>query len=410
MVNISEFREYIIDEIINRTIFLAKSIDEIESLLKYWNLKQENVIAVRTSTKMRERYRNIYVYELKTKVREFSTQNFFRNYLFTSGLFEKLRSSIFSKGINLWMFRTYEWCKDLERIGNNKVLLIDYDLYIKLNNKIWALNLLEGNDYLRSHLEIRTKKLKTRYEFNTNSTFYKLINDDYSLPWVISSQISNGGDGVFKIANHDDFKRAISKIKTPVVKIEKFIENCIPVNQFAIIFFDKIIKYQPSRQIIEEHEGEMRFKGSDFKLKIDEKIERKITKLTHFIGLELQKLGYRGIFGCDYIISDNEVYFIEINPRFQGSTFLLTYNDDLFNPYILHMLSFYYGNYIVEFKNNMDICENQYVELKSDYSKYKYFSNIKEIEQQYKNESLDIRSAFDHIRLEPNVPQGFYLE
>jgi len=407
MVNSGEFRRYIIDEVVNKTVFLAKSIDEVEGLLKYWNLKQENVIAVRTSTRMRKKYKDIYVYELKSKKREFSTQNFFRNYLFSSGLFEQLRDSIFSKDINLWMFKTYEWCKDLEQIGNNRVLLIGYDLFVKLNNKIWALKLFENNDYLSYHLKKRTYNLKTRYEFNTNSTFDKLIYDDYNLPWIVSSQTSNGGDGVFKINNYDDFKSAVSKIKNPIIKIEKFIENSISVNQSGIVFFDKIIKYQPSFQIIEEHNGEMRFRGSNFDFGINDMLKKEMTKLTHHIGLELKKLGYCGIFGCDYIIKNDNVYFIEINPRFQGSTFLLSHNDNFFNPYIMHILSFLNEDIIIDFKNSIDICENQYIALTNEYHKYKYFFNNSEIKQNIKQ---DTRVPFEYINIEANAPIGFYLE
>ena len=35
---------------------------------------------------------------------------------------------------------------------------------------------------------------------------------------------------------------------------------------------------------------------------------------------KLKELGYLGVLGIDFICFDNELYFIEINPRFQGST------------------------------------------------------------------------------------------
>ena len=408
MVNYNKFKEYIIDNILNKTIFLAKSIDEVESLLKYWNLNQKNIIAVRTSKKMKQKYKDIYVYELESKEREVSTQNFFRKYLFASGLFNKLIKSVFSKyDLSLWMFRSYEWCKDLEQINNIKVLLIDHNLYLKLNNKILILKMFENSDYLSYHLQIRNNALKTVYDFNTLSIYDKLIKN-YPLPWVVSSQTSDGGNGVFKIENFDDFKFALSHINNPIIKIEKFIEDCISVSQHAIIFHDKIIKYQPSLQIIEENNKNLKFMGANYKLAMDDKIKKKLTKLTHFIGNELKKLGYKGIFGCDYIVKDGEVYFTEINPRFQGSTFLLTYNNDVFNPYIMHILSFLYSKEIIEFKNSIDICENQYIELKSDYYKYKYIFNKEEIKTQHKNK--EFRIPFDDIIIKPEAPLGFYIE
>ena len=37
----------------------------------------------------------------------------------------------------------------------------------------------------------------------------------------------------------------------------------------------------------------------------------------------MQKKGYRGVLGIDSIIYDDEVYFMEINPRFQNSSTIL---------------------------------------------------------------------------------------
>ena len=53
---------------------------------------------------------------------------------------------------------------------------------------------------------------------------------------------------------------------------------------------------------------------------LDNKTKRKIHKQTLAIAQKLKDLGYVGIGGIDYIIKDNNVYFMEINPRFQASS------------------------------------------------------------------------------------------
>ena len=64
-----------------------------------------------------------------------------------------------------------------------------------------------------------------------------------------------------------------------------------------------------------------KFKGSTFPSKCPQKIQSKLIDLTKQIGREIAKIGYRGIFGCDFIVTDdNKIYFIEINPRKQGTT------------------------------------------------------------------------------------------
>jgi hypothetical protein len=63
------------------------------------------------------------------------------------------------------------------------------------------------------------------------------------------------------------------------------------------------------------------FKGSIYPSKINHKIKKEIIKQTRLVGLKMASLGYRGIFGCDYIVtSDEKVFFIETNPRKQGTT------------------------------------------------------------------------------------------
>ncbi len=64
-----------------------------------------------------------------------------------------------------------------------------------------------------------------------------------------------------------------------------------------------------------------RFRGSTFPTVLDEDTARKVREMTRDIGRQLGSMGYRGVFGCDYIVDyDGEVFFIEINARKQGTT------------------------------------------------------------------------------------------
>jgi ATP-grasp domain len=64
-----------------------------------------------------------------------------------------------------------------------------------------------------------------------------------------------------------------------------------------------------------------RFTGSTFPTVLPETIVKKLEGHTRAAGSWLAKQGYRGIFGCDYIVTDqNEIRFLEINARKQGTT------------------------------------------------------------------------------------------
>lgn len=68
-------------------------------------------------------------------------------------------------------------------------------------------------------------------------------------------------------------------------------------------------------------EGGNRFTGSTFPSVLPAGIQEQLRNHTATIGRWLGREGYRGIFGCDYIVtSDDRIHFMEINARKQGTT------------------------------------------------------------------------------------------
>jgi len=64
-----------------------------------------------------------------------------------------------------------------------------------------------------------------------------------------------------------------------------------------------------------------RFTGSTFPTTASPEHTKELIRHTRTVGKWLAGQGYRGIFGCDYIITnENEVRFLEINARKQGTT------------------------------------------------------------------------------------------
>ena len=64
-----------------------------------------------------------------------------------------------------------------------------------------------------------------------------------------------------------------------------------------------------------------RFVGSRYPSKADDVQRQRLRALTIDVGRELGRAGYRGIYGCDYLIDgDGKIFFLEINARKQGTT------------------------------------------------------------------------------------------
>lgn len=92
-----------------------------------------------------------------------------------------------------------------------------------------------------------------------------------------------------------------------------------------VLIGKNIVFTAPSIQIIENEDDRMVYHGADFVeyKNVPMEIRNKIVELSEQIANKIQCLGYKGILGIDYLIEENEVYFLEINPRFQASTPLI---------------------------------------------------------------------------------------
>jgi len=66
--------------------------------------------------------------------------------------------------------------------------------------------------------------------------------------------------------------------------------------------------------------------GNDFSAAgmVSKSIREEICTIMEKIGLFMGSKGFLGLFGMDFLLYDNQVLALEINPRFQGSTMLLS--------------------------------------------------------------------------------------
>lgn len=200
--------------------------------------------------------------------------------------------------------------------------------------------------------------------------------------YVVQGEYSCGGANTRLIS---DFNRDImlsELIDENKYSISPFIEKNISVNIHIIVYSDELLVLPASVQLITSESGFLEYKGGDFATYkyIPYNVQDKIQKYTRIIGERLRKSGFRGVCGIDFITTPYEVYFSEINPRFQSSTFILNYilNEDGQECSIQHL-------HIDAFLNKKCSFNFSFSEINYSFYKYTYSKSTEKLLRYFKN-------------------------
>ena len=263
----------------------------------------------------------------------------------------------------------------------------NYDLINKLNDKKYTRELI--NDEVPS---INAKWISKKIDYDTAK---KIIT---SKKIVIQGRNGSGGNNTFYIDNKEKFEKYSAYCNNEYY-LSKYIEH-LPINITVVISKYNDIILPSSVQLIKLEDDMFKYLGADFiySQNFNSKIKKQVEEYTTIIIKKLKKLNYKGIFGIDYIIDNRDnVYFMEINPRFQSSSFLI-------NKYLskycytslaeLHYLAItdnYIGNtYLDKIDNSFINCKNT-----KDYQEFKYYKTIKN-GYFHKNKSSYFRKIYNY--------------
>lgn len=240
--------------------------------------------------------------------------------------------------------------------------LLDYVLCLNNQELIEFINhKFKIKEFLKDYIPV----LKYILTNSTNFSFERLKQNMGNCELVLQTDISSGGFGTTVLTETN--KNEINLNKNQTYMITRYCKNNIPVNIHILISKNDIILMPPSMQNIELSQNRLIYKGSDFikyQKVITNQIDTKLKKYATIIGELMQKKGYRGILGIDSIVYEDEVYFMEINPRFQNSSTILNkalqenhlpslqelnYNCFYDKPILLKDFSVNYRTYINEY-------------------------------------------------------------
>lgn len=216
-------------------------------------------------------------------------------------------------------------------IGINTFTIITI-LNNKLYNRLWLSNVVDT-------LPVKTlTKSECHYE-NIKSIFAN------SSHFVIQKNISSGGKGTYLLTPHNE-SFILSELEDGALYIvSPFIKNAYSINMHLCISDNCIIQFPFSLQITKLVNHKILYCGSDYiaATNISDEIKNIIQINVEKMCTLLKLLGYKGILGIDLLVSSQHVYFIEINPRFQGSSMPLSKsltNNNLPSLYELHLAAF----------------------------------------------------------------------
>ncbi len=228
----------------------------------------------------------------------------------------------------------------------NKLELID-----ELEDKIFTREYYKNIVPVLSHLilnglDISIQNLQNKFK-NSNE-------------FVVQSKTGSGGSGTL-LYNSDSQSNLLNK--NAKYLITKYHKESVSINVHLMISKNEVFVFPGSIQLIEKQYNHLAYKGCDFISfrKIKSRLREKAENYSQIIGKDLQKRGYLGICGIDFLIYNDEVYFMEINSRFQSSSTVLNKALKDNNIYSLQEMNYMcFNNMIINFPS-IDINYSSYI-------------------------------------------------
>lgn len=255
---------------------------------------------------------------LENQIKKRINHNNEKHYTFIDDFYNKEVIKQIEKNPNIkFMYYSQIYSYDsMKKLGllDHIICLNNQELIEFVNNKF------KTKDYLKDYIPV----LDYIFVNGKNCNFDNLKRKYEDYEFVIQTEEGSGGFSTLVL--NENNKNDIKLNSNQTYMVTRYCKNNIPVNIHILISKNDITLLPPSIQNIELSHNRLMYKGSDFityKEVVDNKMNLKLKKYALIVGKLMQKKGYRGILGIDSIIYDGEVYFMEINPRFQNSSTLL---------------------------------------------------------------------------------------
>jgi len=188
------------------------------------------------------------------------------------------------------------------------------------------LGLLENKFQTRQWLSDYVPILPYKIQRGETLSYVSMLNDFPGVKrFVVQASFSCGGSGTWLVTERN-YTQILQQLdpETPYA-VSAYQEHSVSPNIHLIIYDQEVLLLPPSIQIVEAGEEGFSYRGADFPLyrSLPSRFDTRLKLYAQRIGNILRRAGYRGVCGIDFLIADDVIYLMEINPRFQSSTFLL---------------------------------------------------------------------------------------
>ncbi|MCG6919256.1 MAG: ATP-grasp domain-containing protein [Deltaproteobacteria bacterium] len=133
----------------------------------------------------------------------------------------------------------------------------------------------------------------------------------------ISEPYSAAGSNSAFVCNGEEILKSFSLAEQPYLVTRRIRHTHDPTVLAVVANGDDVYVASVADQIMEQN----RFRGSIFPTALEKDVVEQIKEYTRMVGRYMGAKGYRGMFGCDFLVDeDGKPYFIEVNARKQGTT------------------------------------------------------------------------------------------
>lgn len=193
--------------------------------------------------------------------------------------------------------------------------------------------------------------------------------------FVIQKNVSGGGSGTYALNKLNEEEILALLNDDDLYLVSPLYSPNLSVSCHSMIDSNNIVVLPVSEQVINTENCKLEYMGNRY-FSNNLLISKKVHQEAMIICELLQQIGYRGICGFDFIEYNNDVMLIEINPRYQGSSYVLNQvlkEHSLPSLFSLNSLCFNGGlsNDIISKISSLEInYENRYIKYWSENDLY----------------------------------------